>query len=217
MPKESMCLWREQQELPYTNAMTALLERPEKKSEAQPVTPQGLRFARITLEMYDTLIAAGKITNESRVELLDGYIVRREDMNPPHMNRVKDLYGLLKPQFQGRADVYQESAIELPTDGRPQPDIAIIVKNQARDKFARPESIHLIIEVAETTIHTDRDHKQLLYARDGIPEYWILNLNTNELEVYRKPNGERYTSSFTLGAGETTACLAFPDDQIDWA
>ncbi len=99
LPKESMCLWREQRELPYTNAMTALLERPEKITEAQPVTPQGLHFARITLEMYDTLIAAGKITNESRVELLDGYIVRKEDMNPPHVFRVKRIYDRLLKQF----------------------------------------------------------------------------------------------------------------------
>jgi Uma2 family endonuclease len=192
--------------------MTALLEHVQVDAP-----PHGLRLARITLEMYDAMINAGTITNESRVELLDGKIVQKGEMNTPHLNRVKDLYDLLKPQFQGRADVYQESAIELPTDGRPQPDIALIVPNAARANFALPESIYLIIEVAQTTINTDRDYKQWLYARDGIAEYWILNLNKNQLEVYRHPDGERYTQSFTLNAGETTACLAFPDDQIVWS
>lgn len=217
LPKESMCLWREQRELPYTNAMTALLERPEKKSEAQLGTPQGLRFARITLDMYDALIAAGKISNESRVELLDGYIVRKEEMNPPHMFRVKRIYDRLLRQFENRSTVFSQSGIELPQDGRPQPDVFLAHTNLAENEFILPEKVYLIIEVAETTIYSDRDYKQLLYARDGIPEYWILNLNKNELEVYRKPNSERYSQSFTLSAGETTACLAFPDDQIDWA
>ncbi len=194
--------------------MTALLERPETKSEA---LPQGLRFARITLEMYDAMINAGTITNESRVELLDGYIIRKEDMNPPHMFRVKRIYDRLFRQFENRSTVFSQSGIELPQDGRPQPDVFLAHTHLAENEFILPEKVYLIIEVAETTIHTDRDYKQRLYARDGIPEYWILNLNKNELEVYRKPNNERYTQSFTLVAGQTTACLAFPDDQIDWS
>ncbi len=195
--------------------MTALLEPPKINTDA-PI-PQGLRFARITLDMYDALIEAGKITNESRVELLDGYIVRKEDMKPPHMFRVKRIYDRLFAQFQNRCTVFSQSAIELPQDGRPQPDVFLAHTNLPENEFILPEKVYLIIEIAETTIQTDRDHKQRLYARDGIPEYWILNLNTNELEVYRKPNNERYTQSFTLEAGETTSCLAFPDDQIDWS
>jgi Uma2 family endonuclease len=197
--------------------MTALLERPELKTKVQEVAPQGLRFARITLEMYDALIDAGKITNESRVELLDGYIVRKEDMNPPHMFRVKKLYDRMLKQFENRCTVFNQSAIELPQDGRPQPDVFLAHTDLAENEFIHPEKVYLIVEVAETTIITDRDHKQLLYARDGIPEYWILNLNKNQLEVYRHPDGERYTQSFTLNAGQTTACLAFPDDQIVWS
>jgi Uma2 family endonuclease len=195
--------------------MTALYQPPEMKSTLP--MPQGLRFARITLDMYDALIAAGKITDESRVELLDGYLVKKEDMNPPHMFRVKRIYDRLLKQFENRSTVFSQSGIELPQDGRPQPDVFLAHTNLPENEFILPEKVYLVIEVAETTIYSDRDHKQRLYARDGIPEYWILNLNTNELEVYRKPNGERYTSSFTLEAGEITACLAFPDDQIDWS
>ncbi len=197
----------------YTDFMTALLE--PLQTETQVL--QSLRFARITLEMYDALIETGKITSESRVELLDGKLVELEPMNTPHMNRVKDMYDRLNLQFQRRADVYNQSPIELPSDGRPQPDLAIIHRGAAREDFARPEQIYLLIEIADTSIYTDREHKQLLYARDGIVEYWILNLNKNQLEVYRHPDGERYTSSFTLQAGQKAACLAFPDDQIDWS
>ena len=189
--------------------MTALLETPP--------LPKGLRLARVTLEMYDALIDAGKITTDSRVELLDGTIVELETMKIPHMNRVKDMYDRLNVQLQTRADVHSQSPIELPHDGRPQPDLAVVKKGSARGGYARPDDVYLVIEIAETSYQTDRDHKQFLYARDGVAEYWILNLNKNQLEVYRQPDNERYQQSFTLQAGETCACLAFPDDQIDWS
>jgi Uma2 family endonuclease len=189
----------------YTGTMTALLERPN-----QP------RLARVTLSMFDALIAAGEISAESRVELLDGKIVEMEPMNTPHMNCVKDLYDRLNRQFVTRADVYAQSPIELPSDGRPQPDLCLIVSNAARADFARPKDIYLLLEVADSTIYTDREDKQRLYARDGIVEYWIVNLNKNQLEVYREPDGERYLQAQTLNLGQRIACLAFPDDFIDW-
>jgi Uma2 family endonuclease len=185
--------------------MTALLERPN-----QP------RLARVTLSMYDALIAAGEISAESRVELLDGKIVEMEQMNTPHMNCVKDLYDRLNLQFSGKADVYAQSPIELPSDGRPQPDLCLIAPKAARNDFARPKDIYLLIEVADNTIYTDREDKQRLYARDGVVEYWIVNLNKNQLEVYREPDGERYLQAQTLGASQKIACLAFPNDLIDW-
>jgi Uma2 family endonuclease len=197
--------------------MTALLERSEVNSKVQELPPQGLRFARITLEMYDAMINAGAITNESRVELLDGKIVQKEIMNPPHIYRLRRVFQGIDRQFEGRALAFNQSDIELPRDGRPQPDICLVHLDISEDDYILPPQVYLIIEVAQSTINTDRDYKQLLYARDGIAEYWILNLNKNQLEVYRHPDGERYTQSFTLNAGETTACLAFPDDQIVWS
>jgi Uma2 family endonuclease len=80
-----------------------------------------------------------------------------------------------------------------------------------------PEDIHLVIEVADTTLARDRDFKLALYARDGIREYWIVNLEQNRLEAYRDPDGDRYATSFTVRDGKATPCLDFPDDPIDWS
>ena len=74
----------------------------------------------------------------------------------------------------------------------------------------------MLIEVADSTLARDRETKLALYARDGILEYWIVNLEQNQLEVYREPDGTRYASSFTVKDGAATACLVFPDDLIDW-
>ena len=56
----------------------------------------------------------------------------------------------------------------------------------------------------------------MIYARDGISEYWILNLKTNQLEVYRDSEEARYTTTFVLKSGQMATCLAFPDEPIDW-
>ena len=80
-----------------------------------------------------------------------------------------------------------------------------------------PEDIHLLIEVSDSTLIRDRDVKLGLYARDGIREYWIINLEAEQLEVYREPDGERYASSFTVRDAKPYACLAFPNDLIDWS
>jgi Uma2 family endonuclease len=79
-----------------------------------------------------------------------------------------------------------------------------------------PEDIYLLIEVADSSIARDMDLKLKLYARDGIREFWIVNLKADQLEVYREPDGERYATSFTLKSGELATCLEFPSDAIDW-
>jgi Uma2 family endonuclease len=120
------------------------------------------------------------------------------------------------PQIS-KAMVLNQSSIELPSDGCPQPDIALLRPETPRDRLARPEDVLLLIEVSDSTLEKDRNAKLALYARDGIQEYWIVNLQDNQLEVYRDPQRERYATSFTVKAGSSQACLAFPEDAIDWS
>jgi Uma2 family endonuclease len=74
----------------------------------------------------------------------------------------------------------------------------------------------LLIEVADSTLERDRQYKLPLYARDNILEYWILDIEHQQLEVYRDPQFDRYLTSFTLQANQDAACLAFPDDFVAW-
>jgi Uma2 family endonuclease len=197
--------------------MTALLEKTiQFEAQTQPV-PTNLPLARVTLAAYDAMIEAGIVTNESRVELLDGQIVKKETMKPRHIFRLRRIFQRIDRQFDGRAIALSQSDIELPSDGRPQPDICLAHLEVSEHEYIRPPEVYLLIEVAETTIQTDRHYKQKLYARDGILEYWILNLNTNQLEVYRNPEEDRYRDVKTFNAGEKVACLAFPNDLIDWS
>jgi Uma2 family endonuclease len=196
--------------------MTATLE-PAKTKNLEKIEQVFLRPIRFTLFMFERMLETGVIGDDPRVELLDGQIVEMEPVNTPHVNRVKDLYDRPQKLFVDRTDVYSQSPIELPSDGRPQPDLTILKSGSAREHLPQPEDVLLLIEVSESTLEKNRNAKLALYARDGINEYWIVNLQDNQLEVYRDPQRERYTTSFTLKPGSSQACLAFPDDAIDWS
>jgi Uma2 family endonuclease len=190
--------------------MTATLEKPK-------ITEAPLELMRFSGERYDEMWKSGFITSDDRVELLDGQIVRKPDMNPPHIYALLELHTRMVLQFHGRVWIANQTTIRLPQDGRPDPDICLFKLDIPKDRQPLPKDIHLVIEVSDSTLNRDRTAKLELYARDGIVEYWIVNLEQNQLEVYRDPEGTRYATSFTVKNAVPTACLAFPDDLIQWA
>ena len=157
-----------------------------------------LESYRFTAERFDQLVQQGFITNHDRVELLDGQIAVKPEVNPPHLYRVKDVYDRMLEQFRTRAIAISQSTIRLSQDGRADPDICLLKLETPRDRLPLPEDIHLLIEVSDSRLIRDCDVKLGLYARDGIKEYWIVNLEAQQLEVYRESDGERYASSFTV-------------------
>jgi Uma2 family endonuclease len=186
--------------------MTALLERPKKPEE----------LMRFSGQQYDQLFEIGFLTNEDRVELLDGQIIRKPEVNSNHYYALADFHKRLLFQFDAQAMVVNQGTIFLPQDGRPDPDIVLAHHGIPRHRVPLPEEIFLLIEVSDSTLRRDRNTKLELYARDAINEYWILNLEERQLEVYRDPKGLHYLTSFTLQEGQLASCLAFPEQQINW-
>jgi Uma2 family endonuclease len=175
--------------------------------------PELLHFSG---ERYDQLWALGVLTSDDRVELLDGQIVRKPEVNSSHWHALHELHKYLLLLFGPRALVANQSTIRLPQDGRPDPDIMLIRPDLPRDRVPGPEDTYLVIEIADTTLDRDRTHKLPLYARDGIQEYWILDLEHQQLEMYRAPDGDQYASKTTLKTGQAARCLEFPNDSIEW-
>jgi Uma2 family endonuclease len=190
--------------------MTALLEPPITRGDVH------LPLFRVDLAHYDRMVSAG-VFDDKNVELLDGLILEREPMKPAHCTRVKRIYDRLLVQFANLATVYSEVPVELLQDGRPQPDIMLAHLGAGETNYTQPEQVYLLIEVADTSLERDREFKSHLYARDGILEYWILNLPQNQLEVYRNPQNGQYDKPLLFAAGQSVACLAFPDLELDWA
>lgn len=143
---------------------------------------------RVSVEHYHEMIDAGIITTDDRVELLEGYIVEKPVMNPPHARITNFVTEILRDIAPKNCFVDAQCPITL-TASEPQPDI-LFVRGKRRDFFGRhpyAQDVPLLIEVSDSTLYTDRQQKQRIYANDGIPVYWIINLQGRQIEVYTIP------------------------------
>jgi Uma2 family endonuclease len=151
---------------------------------------------RLTLADYHRLGEAGILGEDDRVELLEGQLVDMSPISPRHALAVDALNESLLLAVAGRAGVRVQNPIELDGTTEPQPDIALVRRpwRGYPNAHPRPEDIFLLIEVADTSLETDRGAKLELYARAGIRECWIVDLTTDGVLVCRNPSGDRYGS-----------------------
>ena len=173
-------------------------------------TPTRRRF---TVVEYYAMADAGILSENDRVELLDGELIQMPPIGDWHAGSVDWLNYELVPALQGRAIVRVQNPVRLSNDSEPQPDLTLL---RFRDDFYRsghpaPEDVLLLIEVADTSIGYDRGAKLAAYARAGIPEVWIANRNDRRIEAYTEPAGNEYASVRHIGSGSSIAPLHFPD------
>jgi Uma2 family endonuclease len=167
---------------------------------AQPISPPVEQNAdvpdvpiyRLTVAQYHAMAEAGILDEDTPVELLEGWLVWKMTKKRPHSVGLQltrqSLEGLLPPGW------YLSIQDPITTDeSEPEPDIAV-VKGSARDypdRHPGPTVVPLVIEIADTTVRTDRGTKKRIYARAGIPVYWIVNLVARQVEVYTQPSPTR--------------------------
>jgi Uma2 family endonuclease len=167
---------------------------------------------RFTVDDYQEMIAHGILTENDRVELIRGEIIDKMSIGDQHAACVDRLNRLLNRTVGDLAIVRIQNPIRL-TDSEPEPDVALL---GPRDDFyasgtPRPADTLLVIEVVDTTLDFDRAVKLPLYAENGLPEYWIVNLNDSCLEVYRQPRADGiYQDVQTLQRGQTTDLVSLP-------
>jgi len=166
-----------------------------------------------TVEEYHRMIEAGVLTPSDRVELLEGLIVEMSPQLPPHASTTQRTARYLDRLLEGQAYVRMQLPVTLQPQSEPEPDIAVvrIAPNEYADHHPRPDEIFLLIEVADTTLERDRLQKAPLYAKAGIPEYWILDVNARQVYVFRNSNGSAYTEETVVGEGENLAIALFLD------
>ena len=145
---------------------------------------------RFTVEEYHRLLEEGILTEDDRVELLEGWIVEKMTRNPPHDVAVALALKTVGKKLTKKWHCRGQSAITSDT-GEPEPDVAV-VRGRERDyleNHPRPRDVGLLIEVADKTLSTVRDIKGPSYARVNSPCYWIVNLAEEIVEVYSDPTG----------------------------
>ncbi|MCX7111050.1 MAG: Uma2 family endonuclease [Proteobacteria bacterium] len=172
---------------------------------------------RITVDEYYRMAEAGIFKEEDRVELIEGEIIDMSPIGIDHAYVVKRLNSIFMQSVGMKAIVSVQDPIHLNPRSEPQPDIALL---RYREDFYRlahpiPEDIILLVEVSDTTLRYDKEIKLPLYARHGIPEVWIVDLEHGRLEVYRNPMEDNYLERHCPAKGESIAPKGLPDCRVD--
>lgn len=167
-----------------------------------------------TIEEYERMVETGILKQDDRVELIEGEVVEMSPIGDAHAAFVSNLTHLLVTRYGDRSRVWVQGPVRVPPRSKPQPDLALLRSRSYVRAGAVTEDALLVIEVADTSLRYDRTIKQRLYARAGIPEYWIIDANSETVEVYRSPSGDRYADLQQSARGGSIAPLAFPDTAI---
>jgi Uma2 family endonuclease len=174
--------------------------------------PARLLTRRFTVEEYSRMAQAGILTEDDRVELIEGAVVEMAAIGSRHAACVGRLTAVLSAAQTGGI-VWVQNPIRLGEHSEPQPDLVLL--RPRPDFYASahpgPGDVLLLIEVSETSADADREVKVPLYARAGIAEVWLVDLEAEGIEVYRQPSAEGYRVSRQARRGETLSPEAFPD------
>jgi Uma2 family endonuclease len=143
---------------------------------------------RLTAERYFGLVEAGVLSEEDRVELLEGVVVAMTPSNPPHAAGVARATEALFLAVARRAHIRPQLSLVLGRYSVPEPDLAVVAGRAADYDASHPKTALLVIEVSDASLAQDRLTKAAIYAAAGIPEYWIVNLRDGVVEVMREPD-----------------------------
>lgn len=171
-----------------------------------------------TTAEYHAMGDSGILSEDDRVELIEGEIWQMSPIGPPHASHVARLdYVLQRRLKEGQAIVGVQAPIHLDDFSEPQPDLALLRfrQNFYASALPTPQDTLLVIEVSDTTVRHDRQVKMNLYARHGLPEAWLVDLPSSVIEVYRDPSPQGYREVLTLRRGDRISPLAFPDLMIE--
>jgi Uma2 family endonuclease len=149
-----------------------------------------LSFHRFTVEQYHAMIDAGILKDGDRCELLEGWIIDKMTINPPHATCVVLAQTYLLSKLPSDWMLRIQLPITLAT-GEPEPDL-LVARGPVRrygQSHPTPKETGLLIEVADSSLDIDRELKSLVYARAEVQIYWIINLIDSRVEVFTDPTG----------------------------
>jgi Uma2 family endonuclease len=180
-----------------------------------------VRTRRWTRAEYDRLIDIGVFLPHEPLELLAGELIVSEPQGSAHYTAIGLVEDALRAVLEPGWLVRSQGPVELDDESEPEPDVA--VARGLRRTFSRrhPSRPALVVEISDTSLAFDRDHKGSLYARARLDDYWVLNLVDRVLEIYRRPVldpsapfGWRYASREVLSAESSVELLAAPGARI---
>ena len=170
---------------------------------------------------YERLIEAGFFQPGDPVELVGGQLIVAEPQGSRHFAAIQAAEEALRAAFGPGWQVRGQGPLALDEESLPEPDVAVVPGSYRDYVVGHPSRAVLVVEVSESSLALDRDHKGSLYARSGLADYWIVNLMDRVLGVYREPNpdpaasfGWRYRSVEVFGREASVSPLALPSAHI---
>jgi Uma2 family endonuclease len=158
---------------------------------------------RLTVDDYYRMAEVGVLRPDQRVELIEGEIIDMPPIGSLHGAVVDLLAERFITVLKGAALVRIQGAVRLGNDSEPQPDVALL--RSRADRYAanqpRAEDVLLVIEVSDTTLKFDTGTKARLYARHGVPELWVVDLENRQLQRFRAPRLREYSERTVHAAG----------------
>jgi len=166
---------------------------------------------RFTVDEYHRLIAVGILDEDEHVELLEGVITAMSPHGVPHARCIRWLTRYLIRTLSDDYHVRPQLPLTLRPRNEPEPDLAV-VSAAAEKEDAHPSSAFLAVEVSGGSLRVDRKVKTVVYARAGIPEYWIVDVVAKVVEIYTEPDRAHavYRQVRTLERTETLASATLP-------
>ena len=165
-----------------------------------------------TVEEYERMIEAGILTENDRVELVEGEIVEMAAKGSRHSSCVKRITDLFYRDARQSAVVSIQDPVRVGGRSELEPDVALLRPRD--DLYATahplPADTLLIVEVSDTTLDYDHGLKLALYARAGIQEVWVVNLADDMIEVYALPKSGRYQETREAQRGEAIEARGVP-------
>jgi hypothetical protein len=170
----------------------------------------------LTIAEYHRMGEVGILTGRDRVELIEGELVAMAPIGSEHSGTVNALTRLLVEIVGDRGVVAVQNPVQLDDLTEPEPDFAVLKPRPDYYRRATPraDDVLLLIEVADSSLAYDRAVKRSLYARHGIPEFWIVNLTAGEVEVCRTPTGDNYASVLHVGREAILESVLLPGAAI---
>ena len=169
-----------------------------------------------TVDDYYRMGEVGILSDNDRTELIEGEIIEMSPIGSPHMNAVNRATMIFARGIGDRVVVSVQNPAFMDRFNLPQPDVVLIRPREGfyGDGKPYPEDVVLLIEISDSSLRFDRKVKVPIYARSGVREVWIIDLQNAVIHVYRDPKDKTYDSIETKHRDETIAPQGCPDFKV---
>jgi Uma2 family endonuclease len=174
-------------------------------------TPAPSTVKHWTVEEYHRMAELGLFRSDERTELIAGQIILMSPKGAPHVTSLHLLGQILEGKLDGLALIRRQDPIWIDNFSEPEPDL-VVVRGEIvdyADRHPQPQDIYLIVEVADSTLKYDCETKDKIYAKAGIPEYWVLDIKGRQLHIFRDPSISGYVSHTILRESANATPIAF--------